>query len=188
MQRSNLWPASSFCHITCSHFWWHHRRISVWKDNPVETCLYCVAVSLQLGDTSLSVTLLYSHGMQVFFFLPQRPRHKWKGDSFFLWPAYNAAGMLNGRCWIFVRGIKWSILEAQEDKQQFSSVWIQPPFAFLYYPCHLISPHMGHCGVVKCVCSAKVGCFYPTAGAPFCCAPCPTHIASGESSFGWVVK
>lgn len=160
------------------------KSISVWKDNPVWTCLYCVTVPLQLGDISLSVTSLYLHGRQFFFsFLLSGLNKTWKGDSFAPWPAFNAAGMPKGQCRIFVQGIKWSILEAREDKQQLGSVWLQLTFAFSYYPCHLISPRVDHCGVVKCVFGAKVGPVYPTAGAPFSCAPCPTHKASG----GWVI-
>lgn len=141
------------------------KSISVWKDNPVWTCLYCVTVPLQLGDISLSVTSLYLHGRQFFFsFLLSGLNKTWKGDSFAPWPAFNAAGMPKGQCRIFVQGIKWSILEAREDKQQLGSVWLQLTFAFSYYPCHLISPRVDHCGVVKCVFGAKVGPVYPTAG------------------------
>lgn len=118
-----------------------------------------------------------------FSFLLSGLNKTWKGDSFAPWPAFNAAGMPKGQCRIFVQGIKWSILEAREDKQQLGSVWIQLTFAFSYYPCHLISPRVDHCGVVKCVFGAKVGPVYPTAGAPFSCAPCPAHKASG----GWVI-
>lgn len=90
----------------------------------------CLTVPLQLGDISQSITSLFLHGRQFFSpFLLSGPNKTWKGDSFAPWLGFNAAGMPKGQRWIFVQGIKWSILAAWEDKQQLGSVWIQITFA-----------------------------------------------------------